>query len=94
MFRGVRWHTKNSYVPYQAFIPHFFYAGAHGFVYMFFCLDTKESKNQGCDALLTNCLFFDFVFVIASQFAKNGLRYAKMPELAPAAPTFRTAGIF
>lgn len=63
-------------MPYQAFF-RIFYAGAHEFVYMFFCLDAKEPKNQGCNA-----------------FAKNGLRSAKMPELAPAAPTLRTAGIF
>ncbi|OOH96372.1 hypothetical protein BMF97_08490 [Elizabethkingia meningoseptica] len=36
----------------------FFYAGAHNVNYMFFCLDAKEPKNQGSDALLTICLFF------------------------------------
>jgi hypothetical protein len=40
------------------------------FYYLFFCLDAKEPKNQGCDALLTNILFEIFVFVIAAQFAK------------------------
>lgn len=61
----------------SGFYSAFFYAGTHEFVYMFFCLDAKEPKNQGYDA-----------------FAKNGFRSAKMPELAPAAPTLRTAGIF
>jgi hypothetical protein len=63
------------------------------FIYMFFCLDAKEPKNQGCNASLkmssvySRVVYFLFVFVIAAQFAK-------MPELAPAAPTLRTAGIF
>ena len=34
----------------------FFYAGAHEFVYMFFCLDAKEPKNQGFDAFAKNGL--------------------------------------
>ncbi|MGJ1385998.1 hypothetical protein ACR782_07335 [Sphingobacterium spiritivorum] len=32
----------------------FFYAGAHGINYMFFCLDAKEPKNQGCDGFTKN----------------------------------------
>jgi len=34
----------------------FFYAGAHIISYMFFCLDAKEPKNQGCDVLAKNRL--------------------------------------
>ncbi|MDV4007799.1 hypothetical protein CMT54_16955 [Elizabethkingia anophelis] len=55
----------------------FFYADAHDVNYLFFCLDAKEPKNQGYDALLT-VYYFYLVFVIAPQFAKNRLRYAKM----------------
>ncbi|HAY3509698.1 hypothetical protein [Elizabethkingia anophelis] len=54
-FRGVRWHTKNANVP-VGFLWAFFYAGAHDVNYMFFCLDAKEPKNQGYDALAKNRL--------------------------------------
>lgn len=55
LFCGVRWHTKNANVPVGFFLA-FFYAGAHIISYMFFCLDAKEPKNQGCDALAKNRL--------------------------------------
>jgi hypothetical protein len=57
---------------FAGFLFAFFQPGATRSVvfYMFFCLDAKEPKNQGCDALLTNILFEIFVFVIAAQFAK------------------------
>jgi len=51
LFLGVRWHTKNAYMPYQAFISHFSMLALTGFVYMFFCLDAKEPKNQGCEKI-------------------------------------------
>ncbi|MDV4012633.1 hypothetical protein CMT68_03290 [Elizabethkingia anophelis] len=54
-FRGVRWHTKNANVP-DGFFLAFFYAGAHDVNYLFFCLDAKEPKNQGYDALAKNRL--------------------------------------
>jgi hypothetical protein len=38
----------------DGFILTFFYAGAHDVNYLFFCLDAKEPKNQGCDALAKN----------------------------------------
>lgn len=55
LFCGVRWHTKNANVPVGFFLA-FFYAGAHIISYMFFCLDAKEPKNQGCDAFAKNRL--------------------------------------
>jgi hypothetical protein len=44
---------KNANVP-DGFFLTFFYAGAHDVNYLFFCLDAKEPKNQGCDALAKN----------------------------------------
>ncbi|QQM27030.1 hypothetical protein [Elizabethkingia sp. M8] len=55
LFCGVRWHTKNANVP-VGFLWAFFYAGAHDVNYLFFCLDAKEPKNQGFDALAKNRL--------------------------------------
>lgn len=44
---------KNANVP-GGFLLAFFYAGAHDINYMFFCLDAKEPKNQGCDGFTKN----------------------------------------
>ncbi|CDN75195.1 hypothetical protein [Elizabethkingia anophelis] len=48
-------YTKNANVP-VGFLWAFFYAGAHDVNYMSFCLDAKEPKNQGYDALAKNRL--------------------------------------
>ncbi|MCT3801863.1 hypothetical protein HZP90_09375 [Elizabethkingia anophelis] len=44
---------KKCQCAYRLFLA-FFYVGAHGINYMFFCLDAKEPKNQGCDGFTKN----------------------------------------
>ena len=66
LFRGVRWHTKNANVPYRLFSA-FFYTGAHELVYLFFCLDAKEPKNQGKNMLPRALGFFNGPRITAAQ---------------------------
>ena len=49
LFRGVRWHTKNAYVPYQAFIPHFSMLALTNLSISSFAL---MQKNQKIKALM------------------------------------------
>jgi hypothetical protein len=49
LFRGVRWHTKNAYVPYQAFIPHF---SMLALTSLFICSFALMQKNQKIKAMM------------------------------------------
>jgi hypothetical protein len=49
LFRGVRWHTKNVYVPYQAFIPHF---SMLALTSLFICSFALMQKNQKIKAVM------------------------------------------
>ena len=67
-FSGVRWHTKNAMCLSAFFC--IFLCWCSRVNYLFFCLDAKEPKNQGSDALLTICLFF----IWCSWLLRNSLK--------------------